>query len=270
MNVSNGGLIALIGGDLYICDLSKYSGTIALSEDMSVVWEIDAVMWFAAPGGNGLYCSNQKDFDYLTYIDIKNKTERRALKRACANLIMSGGGVLFLDEEDSHIYEYDPVGDKCVHVIKENVSSFILVSDTIYYGTEAAIKSFGLHNIRTDKLMDCSPVCLNYANGFLIFADKGRDYTLCRLDIGRNKLETFDGIRTQSIIASEEYIFASNLADGNSIVRVGAGSGDTIRFCGESTDKLHIIGKSLYFLNQNDANAWYKVPLSGGRPVSLF
>jgi len=270
MNVSNGGLIALLHGNLYVCDLSQYSGTRVLSEDGSTVWNADATMWFAAADDNGLYCSNQKDFDYLTYLDAGGMTERRVLKRPCENLIMSSGRVLLLDEEDGYIYEYDPVKDKCILVLKERVTSFILVSDTLYFAVEGWLKCFNMRSRRSEKLSGCSPVCLNYADNHLIFADKQRDYALCRFDIGQNKLETFDGIRTQSIITAGEYIFASNLDDSNSIVRIGAGGGAPIRFCGESTDKLHIIGEHLYFLNQNDNNAWYKVPLSGGRTVPLF
>jgi len=270
MNISNGGLITLLDGNLYICDLSQYSGTRVLSEDGAAVWDINAVMWFATSDGNGFYCSNQKDFDYLTYLDVRNKTENRVLKRPSANLIMSGGRVLFLDEEDSHIYEYDPVRDKCTLVVKEKVSSFILVSDIVYYGIEGGLKSIRLHNNHTDKILSCSPICINYANDLLIFADKDRDYALCRFDTGNGRLETFDNIRAQSIITTEEYIFASNLNDSNSIARVSISGGGSIRFCGESTDKLHIVDEYLYFINQNDNNSWYKVPLSGGRPVPVL
>jgi len=271
MNVSNGGLIASLLGNLYVCDLSKYGGVRVLSEDGATVWEADATMWFAAPDGGGLYCSNQKDFDYLTYLDAGNMSERRVLKRACANLVASSGGVLLLDEEDGYIYEYDPEKDKCAVVVKEMVSSFILVSDTIYFATDVGLKCFNLRSRRAERLVDCSPACLNHADGRLIFADKRQGYAMCRFDIGQNRLEAYDGIRASSIITSGEHIFASNLDDSGSIVRVGVGGGGApIRFCGESTDKLHIIGQCLYFLNQNDNNAWYKVPLTGGRPVPLF
>ena len=267
MNVSNGGLIAQLRDELYVCDLSGYGGTLALSRDGAVAWETSAVMWFAASDGRGLYCSNQKDFDYLTYLNASDKTETRLLERACANLVMSDGKVLFLDEEDSCIYEYDPVRGKCSLIIKERASSFILVSGKIYYASENGLKSFDLNGGSVEKLADCLPVCLNFADGHLIFSDELQDYALCRYDIGQCKLVTADGIRAQSIIATEEFIFAANLADGNSIVRVGLTSGESIRFCGECADKLHIIGECLFFLNRNDNNTWYKVSVSGGRPT---
>ena len=269
MNVSNGGLVAQLLDKLYICDLSRYSGTYVLSEDGETVRNTKSVMWFAAPGERGLFCSDQRNFDCLTYMDIETMDETCVLERACANLIMHDGKVLFLDEEDGCVCEFDPAKGKSSYVIKEKVFSFILVADTVYFASENGLKCFDLHSRRTDKLGDCFPVCLNFSDGYLVFSDKHRDFALCRFDISQNKLEVFGDIRTQSIITTEEYIFASNLADGNSIVRADITTGESIRFCGESADKLHIIGKHLYFLNQFDNNAWYRVPLSGGRPVPV-
>ena len=271
MNISNGGLVARVNDNLFISDLSRYYGTRVVSKDGDVVWSADAVMWFAAGDGNGIYCSNQKDYDCLTYLDAGSMTERRVLNRPCANIIMTEGTVLFLDEEDGYIYEYDPLKDKCAIVVKEQVTSFIIVSDTIYFASESGLKRFDLqHGRHTERLKDCFPVCLNYADGKLIFADKNQDFSLCRLDIGNNKLEAMRDIRTQSINTAEGYIFATDINDGNSIVRLSIDDGAPIRFCGECADKLHIVGEYLYFINQKDSDAWYKLPLSGGRPVQLY
>jgi len=270
MNVSNGGLVAQLHDCLYVCDLSGYRGTIALPQDGSPAWETGAVMWFAASDGRGLYCSNQRDYDCLTYLSGSDRAETRLLKRACANLVMLGSKVLFLDEEDGYIYIYDPERGKSSLVAKETASSFILVSDTIYFASESGLKRFSPNDRCVEKLANCYPVCLNFAGGQLIFADGNKDYALCRYDIGRCKLTVTEGIRAQSIIATEEYIFAANLDDGNSIVRAGLAGGEPIRFCGECADKLHIIGEDLFFLNRNDRNAWYRVSVSGGRPTPVL
>jgi len=269
MNVSNGGLIAQLGDCLYVCDLSGYGGTLAMSQDGATAWEAGAVMWFAASDGRGLYCSNQKDYDCLTYLNGKDRTETRLLKRACANLVMLGGKVLYIDEEDGFIYIYDPVRSKSSLVIKERASSFILVSDTVYFASESGLKRFSPGDRRAEKLANCYPVSLNFAGGQLIFADARQDYALCRYDFGLCKLVVADGIRTQSVIATDEYIFACDLADGNSIVRASLATGAHIRFCGECADKLHVIGEHLFFLNRNDGNAWYRVSVSGGRPTPV-
>ena len=269
MNVSNGGLIASLCGDLYVCDLSGYGGTRVISRDGSTDRDIGVIMWFAAPDGNGLYCSNQKDYDYLTYINGNDGVETCLQKRPCANLALRGGNVLFIDEEDSLVYEYDPGKDKSSLVIKETTTSFILVSDTLYFAAEGGLKCLDLSSGCTEKLADCFPVCLNFTNGYLVFADEYQDFALCRYDVSQGKFTATDDIRAQSIITTEEYIFASNLADNNSVVRADLVTGESIRFCGDSADKLHIVDKYLYFLNQNDNNAWYKVPLAGGRPARV-
>jgi len=183
---------------------------------------------------------------------------------------MHNKNILFLDQEDGYVCEYNPVQGKSSYIFREKVFSFILVTDTIYYTSENGLKCFNLHSKRTGKLIDCFPVCLNYLDGQLIFADKYQDFALCRLDISQNKFIVFDEIRTQSIITTDGYIFASNLNDGNSIVRADIITGQSIRFCGESADKLHIIGEYLYFLNQDDNNTWHKVPISGGRPIPVL
>ena len=270
MNVSNGGLIAQANGNMFYCDLRQYSGTHILSEDGAPVWDMKTVMWFAASDGRGIYCSNQRDYDYLTYLDGKNMTESRLLKRACFNLVMFNDRVLFIDEEDGFIYEYDPEKEKCALVIKEKALSFILYSDTIYFASENGLKSFDARGKRINKLHNCAPVCLNYSQGHLIFADKARDYVVSCFDIEHDRLTVMDSISAQSMITKEEYIFVSNLTDDNAIVRININTKESIRFCGENTNKLHIIGDYLYFLNQNENNAWYKIPLSGGRPMKVF
>jgi len=266
MNISNGGLIAQLNGNMFYSDLSQYSGTRVLTEDDVPVCEMKAVMWFAAADVRGIYFSNQRDYDYLTYLDERSMTETRIQKRPCLNLVMCNERVLFIDEEDNFIYEYDPDKDKCSLVIKEKASSFILVSDTLYIAAENGLKSYDLRGKRIDKLSNCAPVCLNYSDGCLIFADKSRDYAVSGFDLRQEKLAILDRMPSQSMITSGEHVFVSDLSDNNSIVRINIRTGDSIRFCGESADKLHIIGEHLYFLNQNDANTWHKLPLSGGRP----
>ena len=270
MNVSNGGLVAQLHDCLYVCDLSGYSGALAVSQDGAIAWETSAIMWFAASDGSGLYCSNQRDYDCMTYLSGRDRTETRILERACANLVMHGGNVLFLDEEDGFIYEHDPMRGKSSLFIKETATSFIVVSDMLYYASESGLKSFDLNNGRTEKLANCFPVSLNFAGGQLIFADASQDYALCRYDVGQSRVVASDGIRTQSVITTEEYIFACDLDDGNSIVRLGLAAGAPIRFCGECADKLHVIGEDLFFLNRNDRNAWYRVSVSGGRPTPVL
>ena len=267
MNVSNGGLIAQLNGNLYVCDLHQYSGTRVFSSDGVSVWDTHTMMWFAASDGHGIYCSNQRDYDFLTYIDGKTMTEKRLLDKACANLIVHNDRVLYIDEEDGLVYAYDPVKEKSALVINEKVFSFILSDDSIFYTSESGLKRFDYPNGRTDKLKECFPVCLNYSVGRLIFADKRKAYVLCCYDMNQNRLEAYDNIRTQSVITTGEYIFASHLSDSNSIVRVSLLTGESIRFCGERADKLHIIEEHLYFLNQNDNNAWYRIPIAGGRPM---
>lgn len=270
MNISNGGLIAELNGNLYYCDLCQYSGTRIFSGDGVPVWDTKAVMWYAASDGRGIYFSNQRDFDHLTYLDGASMTESQILKRACFNLVMHDDMVLFIDEEDNYLYEFDPEKNRCALVIKEKVFSFIVVADSIYFASENGLKTFGFSGKRTEKLHDCAPVCLNSADGRLIFADKSHDYAVSCFDIGENKLTVLDRIPTQSIITTEDYAFVSDLSDNNAIVRINILTAESIRFCGESADKLHIIDDYLYFLNQNDNNAWYRIPLSGGRPMRVF
>ena len=270
MNESNGGLVAKLDNRLLICDLSKYSGTYAISEDGATVWNTKSLMWFVSSDGHGFYYSNQRNFDYLTYLDGRSMDETCVLKKACMNLVMCDSKLLFIDEEESIVYEYDPAKGKSSPVIKEKVYSFICASNTIYFASENGLKCFDMHSRRMEKLMDCYPVCLNYADGQLVFADKNRDFALCKFDIICNKIVTVEDIRTQSIAVTEEYIFAANLDDNSSIVRVGLATGDIIRFCGDGADKIHVIEDYLYFLNLSDSNAWYRVPVSGGRPVAVL
>ena len=270
MNISNGGLITKHQNRLYVCDLENYQGTYILSDEGNTLGIIDSVMWFAAPLGGHIYYSNQKDNDYLYYLDIQSLAESRLLKRPCSYIAFFEDKLYFLDETDTMIYKFDTNTDKLTPVIKETVFSFILHGGVIYCTFAKGLLEYDLRSNRSTIRTNNVPLCLNYTPSGLIFADRSNDLALSNLNTGQKELKKLGQIKTQSIIADENYIYAANLLDNRSIVRVDIHNGEAIRFCGEKADKLHILDNYLYFQNQNDKNAWHKMPLSGGRSIRLL
>ena len=271
MNISNGALIAKHYNRLYVCDLENYRGTYILAaEGGDIVGRIDGVMWFAATLGDRIYYSNQKDNDYLYCLDTVSLSERCLLKKPCGNITVFDDKLFFLDETDSLMYEYDPPTAKVTQLMKEKVFSFILREGIFYCAFAKGLLKLDLPGKKSAILTDHIPLCLNHTSNGLVFADRSHDFALSVLQPGQDKPREIGQIKTQSIVAGGLYIYAANLLDNRSIVRVDIDSGEAIRFCGEKADKLHMIDGYLYFQNQNDKNAWYKMPLSGGRSIRLL
>jgi hypothetical protein len=227
-------------------------------------------MWFAAPHATKIYYSNPRDNDYLYCLDTESLTENCLLARPCGNITVFEHKLYFLDETDSLIYSFDPQTERSTAVLKEQVFSFIIHAGIIYGAFAKGLLEFNLQSRSSAILTDHIPLCLNYTNNGLVFADRSHDCFLSSLDTVKNKPVKINHIKTQSIVTGERHIYAANLLDNSSIIRVDMNSGEAIRFCGEKADKLHIIDGHLYFLNQNDKNAWYKMPLSGGRSIRLL
>jgi len=270
MNISNGALITLHRDRLYVCDLENYQGAYIFDESGDILGKIEGLMWFAAPHGAHIYYSNQKDNDYLYCLDTKSQSESCLLKRPCGNIVVFDDRLFFLDETDSLIYEFNAQKAKIVSLIKEKVYSFILYEGIFYCAFTKGLLEFDLQSGKSAILTDHIPMCLSYTSNGLVFADRSNDFALSGLKQGQNEPAKINNIKTQSIVVGDQYIYAANLLDNRSIARVDINSGEVIRFCGERADKLHIIDGYLYFQNQNDKNAWYKMPLSGGRSVRLL
>ena len=270
MNISNGGLILKHQSRLYVCDLENYQGTYILAEDSSIISTINGLMWFAAPRGNNIYYSNQKDNDYLYNLDTESLAENCLIKKPCSYIVAWAEQLFFLDETDKQIYGFDYKTGKTSPLIKEEVFSFIQNGGLLYCAGAKGLLEFDINSGRSQLLTGHIPMCLNITPKGLIFTDRSLDYSLSILYTGHSEPIKINNIKTQSIIAGKSHVYAINLPDNRSIVRVDITSGEAIRFCGEKADKLHIVDDYLYFLNQNDKNAWYKMPLSGGRSVRLL
>jgi hypothetical protein len=250
--------------------LENYKGTYILSEDGDIIDCIEGLMWFAAPHGAQIFYSNQKDNDYLYCLDTESLTESCLLQKSCGNITVFDDTLFFLDETDGLIYKFNIQNGKVHPLMKERVFAFILRAGIFYCAFAKGLLEFNFQSEKANVLTDHIPICLSYTSGRLIFADRSQDFALSGLIQGQNEPKKINLIKTQSIVADEHHIYAANLLDNRSVARVDIASGESIRFCGEKADKLHIVGEYLYFQNQNDKNAWYRMSLSGGRSIRLL
>ncbi|MCL1975337.1 MAG: DUF5050 domain-containing protein [Firmicutes bacterium] len=270
MNTSNGALIIRHKKLLYVCDLENHLGTHVLNEDSQLIGKINGLMWFAASWGEDIYYSNQKDHDYLYCLDTQSLSENCILNWPCSYLTVYADSLYFLHEADNFIYKLELPSHEPTAVIKEEFRSFIIHEGFLYGAQAQGLLKFDMHSTKSSLLTGHMPFCLNLLADVLYYADCAQDYYLCSLCMDEKKPHRVDLIKTQSIISEGNYLYAANMLDNRAIVRINAVNGETIRFCGEKAEKLHIIDNYLYFLNQHDKNAWYKMPLSGGRCLRVM
>jgi hypothetical protein len=270
VNISNGALLAKGRDKLFVCDLEHYQGTYILDGAGGLTGRLDGLMWFAVAQEGCIYYSNQRDHDYLYGLDTESLSESCLLKRPCADLAWYGGQLLFTDETDSRIYKYDIQTGHAAALSQEAVFSFIEHAGILYCACAKGLLEMDLSGGDSTLLTEHIPLCLNYTSAGLVFADRSRDFCLSLLPAGQREPLPLNRVKTQSIVAGPQHIYAANLLDNRSIVRLDLKGGEAIRFCGDQADKLHIVDDQLYFLNQNDNNAWYRMPLSGGRSVRVI
>jgi hypothetical protein len=232
MNISNGALIVKHDDRLYVCDLENYQGTYILGEDGGVEGKIDGLMWFAAPYGNNIYFSNQRNYDHLYCLDAQNLSVNCILKHPCSYLTIFADKLYFLDETDSLLYEMDLKSNRINPLIKDKISSFILCKGACYCACAKGLLVFDLRSGKSTWPMEHIPLCLDHTPGGLIFSDTSRGFVLSSLKTGQREPEVVGCVKTQSLVTAEEYIYAANLSDNRSIVRLTLGGGEAIRFCG--------------------------------------
>ncbi len=269
MNISNGGLISKVNDKLYICDLENYSGTDIIVDNGFTVGKVRGLMWFSNTTQDKIYYSNQADNDYLYCYDISSLMEQCVMQKACYNIMLYNESLLYIDEINNYIYQLNLQSNNTQRLINEQVTSFIILNNNLFYSTHNSFKVFDINLRQARRISDAVPICINILDDKLVFANEVKDYVLSIFNLSNGELYQIDDIQTQSIITDNRYIYAVNDLDNLSITRVDMFAGEIIRICGEKASKLHIIEDYIYFQNLSTQNAWHKMPLTGGQIIRV-
>lgn len=270
MNTSNGGAVARCADFLLVADLVNYQGTYVLDGSGEVVRKLQGIMWFAAVSDNSLFFSDQRNHDFMTHVNMSTLKETCVMETPCANLICHGDRLFFINEAEKTLCECGMGHFRSSALIREKVFSFVVVEENCYYVSDRGLGCVSLAGRHAEILAECAPVSLHVCGDKLYFADRDQNFTLCVFDMYKKSLSTVPQIQTQSIAGDEDYLYVMNLFDNKSIVRLDMRSGESIRFCGDKADRLHMFDDCLIFQNQGQQNNWYRVLLLGGRSIPLL
>lgn len=264
-NIVNGGLIFKQGGRTFAADLQNYSGTYMEQDGRRIL--LDGMFWFMNEAGGWIYYSDQKKGNSLFRFDPGTQRVEEITDRPAYGLTLSGDWLYYINESDNKLYRCPLDGKRESKVIDDEVDSFFIDGEQIYYTTGQGIRTCSVTGSDRELVSDHLAVHLVKLGMKLIFADKKNHYSLTVLDPVTGVAETHTDITPNSLNSDGRYLYCANRSNESSVYRIDPVSGTKIRICGESADYLHIVEESIYFCNNRE---WYRISLSGGQAVKVF
>ncbi|NGM82825.1 DUF5050 domain-containing protein [Paenibacillus sp. 7124] len=266
-NLYNGGLVHRDGESLLVTDIKRYSGTYLIHNETSFDIFTDNLMWFMNGGESGILYSDQRRGNRLFRFAPAAREDELVLDKPCAQPILCGGLIYYMDERDGGLYCCAEDGRHDRRLTEEKVSGFLLLDDeSVVCATAQGIKLAGAAGRRAETVSPAVAGRMVQAGNVLAFADRGRDLALTLLDLGSGETTAVDGIFAASINTDGRYLYCTNRRNGGSLYRVDPRTGTGIRMSGESADYLHVLDGDIYFSRGRE---WYRLPLAGGEAEKL-
>lgn len=264
-NIANGGLILKQDGRTFVTDLQNYSGTWLETDGQRFL--LDGLFWFMNEADGLLYYSDQSKENYLFRLDPASRQVDKLADRPVYGLTLSGEWLYYINESDSKLYRCHLDGKRESRVADDEVESFIIDCEQIYYATGQGIRTCSVTGSDRELVSDHAAVHLIKLDTKLIFADKKNHYSLTILDPATGHAETHADITPNSLNSDGRYLYCANRSNESTIYRIDPASGTKIRICGDSADYLHIVEEFVYFCSGRE---WFRMSLSGGQAVKVF
>ncbi|MBQ7040065.1 MAG: DUF5050 domain-containing protein [Clostridia bacterium] len=261
-SISNSGLIAGCGGKTYITDIKRFSGTTVVdmfgnSENVIP----DALMWCSVCVGQYIFFSNQKYNNSLCVFDTQAGQLKQLSGTACRNLVKYENDLYFIDESNKTLMVYN-LNDGMVKQFSDSkIEVFAIYGDALYYSSATGI---GMINMKTKAeyaVLSSIGENLGGWNGMLIYSDFKNNGVLSVYNLSDGSFFRIEAVWAESFVTYENYIFAINRKEGNSVCRIDIAKGEIMRIYGEVAHNLHILNSDLYFTDKNDN--WCKLSVTG-------
>lgn len=267
VNLSSGGLALQSEDQLLLTDLASHSGSLLVNmQTPDRLTRLAGSLWFMNEGGQFVYGSDQLQENRLCRLDKESAELEVVLDRPVYGLIRQEDWLYYINEDDQRLYRCQLNGKHESRITDEQVLSFVMTDETIYYATAQMIRSCLLSGGKNERLKDTQAVNLLLVGEGqqLAYVDRDQKYVLTLLDLQTGETRLFEDISPVSMVAKGRYLYCANRHNNNSIYRVDLEQGSKIRICGERADYLHIVGDELYFMNNRE---WLRMSLTGGQAV---
>ena len=253
-NIINGGLLCKAGNKLLISDLKK----------LNTVFNFTArgMFWFMNFDGSCVFYSDQKQNNALCRLNLERLEEKLLLNKPCYGLCLHEDWLYYISEDDRKVYRCAKNGKDDTRIIDEEVDSFILENEKLYYTNVCGIWRCNNRGGEREQVNSAVASILLLIDGKLAYTNRNKQHLLTVLELDTNRMQVFDGMAVGSLNTDGRYLYGTNRFNEGSIYRIDPATGSSIRICGESADYLHIIENELYFCLKRE---WHKMSLVGGQ-----
>lgn len=271
LNHQNGGLLVRVRDTLLITDIYTYKGLLAL-EESKITKVSQSIPWFMNKDSNGdnLYYSDQANGDKLCKINLDEREEKVVVDDPVYLVTLHNNTLYYIHQEDNKLYRCDKQGKYKEIIINDNVKSYSISNQKIWYATSAGIWCCNLESFDKQKICSDTGESIVYLDGKIAFCNQSRQYCITIVDLTDFQQYDIENSCATSINIHGKYIFFSHKKDKCALYRYNSISQDNIKFASEATDYIHILEDSIIFYDSYETHEWMKVPVNGGKAIRLY
>lgn len=267
-NIINSGLVTTVGGLTYLTDVKNYSGTYVVDMFGNVEKVINnALFWYGVNIGKYIFFSNQMKNNSLYSYNSQNGEIQQVNEISCRNLIKHENDIFFVDDSSKNIMKCN-VNNYIIEQFSDNrVEIFSIAGNALYYSAATGIGMIDINTKKEYGVLSSVANIIGCWNNMLVYSDFKSEGVICVYNLLDGRFFKIDSICSESIVTYENYIFATNIKDRNSIYRIDISKGEVLRIFGDSAFNLHVSGSEIYFTDREDN--WCRISVFGDNYMQI-
>ena len=268
-NIQNGGLICKEASTLIVGQVAQGRG-MTYFEMVTDITQEEVMPWFmnADEIRHEIYYSNMLDRQALYRVDLESKINEVLLKEPVTLLQKHQDRLYFRNENNHYLYSFGLQGKEVKRLIEDDVVTFNIAGERIWYATNQGIFTCSLDGIEKEKVGKERAIRIVCNNNQIAFVDADKAYQVGYMSQFGGETKYLPNSVTTHIYLEEQYLFYSKTLEDGPLYRYSIEDGLEIKFVPEPTSYLHIEGQTLYYFNL-DEKQWKKAPIRGGRALPL-
>ena len=269
-NIQNGGLICDVNETLIVGKVLEKRGMHWIEPEGSFV-QNEVMPWFICSDEKGetIYYSDALKGNCLCKMLMHAPIGQVILEEPVYLLQSYEDHLYYLSEKNRGLYSYSLQEKQARKLIDEEITTFTVGKDAIWYGSSKGIVTCNLKGRESEKLCKNEACRIVINETQLAFVDKSNNYSVAYVKQENGEVATIPGSMATSANLYGDYVFYNHAKDKGHIHRYSMENEFDLKFIPEKADYIHIIGDYMFYLNK-EQRQWMKVSVQGGKPKVLI
>ncbi len=271
LNNQNGGLILKHEDQIFITDISTYKGLNIIGD--SNAKRIEGISpWFINRDEQDeyFYYSDESKKNKLCKIKLTEKEEKVIVDDSVYLVQAYQDSLYYLDLSDGHLYRCNPFGKHQEAIIKDQVISYTIQGEKIWYSIQTGIWQSNLDGSGKEKMLEVAGSCIAVTDSKVIFCNINKNSCITILDLIEGKEYDIQGSYASHFNIYDNYLFFSNKKEQCALYRYDLLHKTSIQFASESAAYIHIIEDKVIFYDMYKTHKWMQVAVTGGKTTLLY